>query len=381
MPMSVSTHLNKVRLYQVRNLVQIDIALTQCNVFIGKNGSGKTSLLEAMFLLSRGKSFRHHQPKHYIHHGSGSCTVWGQTGEGDTFAIAKEQDATTTLRHNGMNIAQSQMSKALPMLVIDPSGMDMLEAGSATRRQMLDWLGFYLHEGFYGAWSDYNRLLKQRNALLRPFFSQNSNQIHVWNAFLSQYATAIHAYRQAVFEQWQVGFDALVGELLPKYQHQLCLNYQAGFDTKLSLGEILTHRFAQDVELGYTRIGTHRADIGITIKSPTKSEQAINVLSRGEKKLLIVALRLSQLSLLCQMVKLPTMPIVLIDDIEAELDERAVRILLTALLKLPCQLFITNLDDGIIKTIDDIKQSLNDTKPIAIFDVAEGQVVKRLIES
>lgn len=371
------TYLNKARLYHIRNLVQIDIELGCCNVFLGENGSGKTSLLEAMFLLSRGKSFRHHQPKHYIHHGVDSCTVWGQSSDGSSFAITKAQDATTTLRHNGLAVSQSQMSKELPMLVIDPSGMDALEIGSATRRQMLDWLGFYLCDNFHAVWLEYNRCLKQRNALLRPFFQKNTAQIHAWDAFLSQYATAIHQYRQSVFDKWQVSFGATVTKLLPKYQDELSLTYQAGFDTTMMLGDILKNRLSQDVELGYTRIGTHRADIGINIGSAGKKEQAVNVLSRGEKKLLITALRLSQLSLLSQNLSLPIAPIVLLDDIDAELDERAVKILLKTLMSLPCQLFITSLNERIVKVIDTIKQEVVSDKQVAVFDVSHGKIARR----
>lgn len=366
------SHLAKLRIYDVRNLAHVSLDVKACNVFLGENGSGKTSLLEALFLLARGKSFRHHQPKHYICHNKPSCTVWGEQSTGATLAISKEQDATTTLRHNGMGISQSQMSKLLPLLVIDPSSMDVLEIGSASRRQMLDWLGFYLQDDFHAIWSDYNRLLKQRNALIRPFFNKNQDQLNAWNALLSDCADALHRHRQAVFETWQTSFRTMANTLLPKYHDRLSLSYHAGYDTRQRLADILAQRLPQDVELGYTRIGGHRADVGIHLMSDGKNESAVNVLSRGEKKLLITALRVSQMTLLCQM-PLTVSPLVLIDDLDAELDERACQALLNVLFCLPCQLFITSLNPKLIETLTRLKGE----KSLAVFDVQEGQITQR----
>lgn len=365
-------NLSKVRIYNVRNLRESRLDLARCNVFLGDNGSGKTSLMEAIFLLARGKSFRHHQPKHYIHHAMPSCTVWGENSTGDSLAISKEQDASTTLRHNGANISQSQMSRLLPLLVIDPSSMDVLETGSASRRQMLDWLCFYLQDDFHTAWSNYNRLLKQRNALLRPFFVKNKEQLTAWDVFLSQYATNVHNYRQAVFADWQQSFRTITNTLLPKYHDRLSLSYHAGYDTRVGLGEILAKRLPQDIELGYTRIGVHRADIDIILTHNGKNEHAINVLSRGEKKLLITALRLSQLMLLHHH-RLPSSPLVLIDDLDSELDDGAILALLQALFDLPCQLFISSLNANIVKTLAPFAKEHD----LAVFDIKDGTVTKQ----
>ncbi len=353
--------IRELAIHQVRNLKHARLSLDKYNLFVGDNGSGKTSLLESIFLLSRGKSFRHHQPKHYIHHQYDSCTVWAHLDtehDSYTLALQKHQDATTLLRLDGTPIStQSTLTLRLPVLVIDPSSMALLEEGSNSRRQLLDWLCFHGEAGFYPTWLEYNRLLKQRNALLKSTHAKHT--IHAWDAQLSTAAHRLHDYRQAVFERWRTHLDNSIETLLPQYHAQLTIAYQAGFDTKRSLADILAERLEADIELGYTRIGAHRADIAVGIKlTPTdgqrRHEHAINVLSRGEKKLLITALRLSQLPLVCHaQAPSQSLPAVLIDDIDAELDAHAIEILITQLTRLPCQLFITSLNLETAKRLQD----------------------------
>lgn len=382
--------IERVQVSHLRNLSQLDIQVAQCNVIIGVNGSGKTSLLEAIFLLSRGKSFRHSQPKRYIQHHSEATTVHAKLDCGSTLAIQKQADATTLLRLNQATVYnQSILTEQLPTLLIDPSSMDMLEQGSASRRQLLDWLVFHMKQGFHPQWIAYQRLLKQRNTLLKQTKNLSNTQLaelKSWDKGLATHAALIHHYRAQVFAAWQPYFAQSIAKLLPDYAHNLSLSYSAGYDTSVALDEQLQERLAQDLQLGYTRIGSHRADIHVhwrsesslsfseqtsdkqvtssQVKLPALKEQAANILSRGEKKLLITALRLSQLPLLFDEIMLldsentsdanliKVTPVVLLDDITAELDNRAIDILLSTLAKLPCQVMITSLTANILPIIN-----------------------------
>lgn len=379
--------IDTLKIKDLRNLSDIRMSLGAVNVFVGKNGSGKTSLLEAVFLLSRGKSFRHFEAKRYISHTKDTCTIWAAVGD-DSFAIAKHKDPATKtdLRHNQSPLpSQAVLTKRLPTLIIDPSGMDILEDGSATRRQLLDWLCFHTEDGFHTAWLNYQRLLKQRNALLKtaqatPEHSEKRTaligQIHAWDSGLSEYAHHLHAIRQQAFSRWQTAFSTLIDTLLPAYQGQISLGLLAGFDTDTPLKTHLAQRLAQDIELGYTRVGVHRADLTISLKSPmdngkTHKEQAVNVLSRGEKKLLITALKLSSLTEVCTHATDST-PLVLIDDIDSELDENATDLLLTTLLGLPCQLFISSLNETLVSHLKNRTQ-----KDVRIFSIENGKPTPR----
>ena len=381
--------IERLQVSHLRNLTQLDLQAAGCNVIIGANGSGKTSLLEAIFLLSRGKSFRHHQPKRYIQHHQQAATVHANLTDGSTLAIQKQADATTVLRLNQATVYnQSILTEQLPTLLIDPSSMDMLEQGSASRRQLLDWLVFHMKQGFHPQWMAYQRLLKQRNSLLKQtkhLTAIQHTELKAWDKGLSSHAALIDHYRSRLFEAWQPYFAQSIAQLLPTYAQHLSLSYHAGYDTSMPLDQQLGERLAQDLQLGYTRIGSHRADIHVhwrsdssattadinsaahpqnesTPKLPALKEQAANVLSRGEKKLLITALRLSQLPLLLNADMTADVasaysqsnatPVVLLDDLTAELDYRAIDILLSTLSQLPCQVFMTSLTDDIIPLVN-----------------------------
>ncbi|WP_367111130.1 DNA replication/repair protein RecF [uncultured Psychrobacter sp.] len=431
--------IERLQVSHLRNLSEANLHTAACNVIIGANGSGKTSLLEAVFLLSRGKSFRHHQPKRYIQHHQSAATVYAKLSDKSTLAIQKEVDATTILRLNQNTVYnQSILTEQLPTLLIDPSTMDMLEQGSASRRQLLDWLVFHMKPGFHPQWVAYQRLLKQRNSLLKQTNALNKNQLaelKAWDKGLASHAALINHYREQVFHAWQPYFAQTNTQLLPAYADQLSLSYNAGYDTDIALDIQLNERLEQDMHLGYTRIGNHRADVHVHWRSSSKAintkptetsknpnthlnadnhpntdtgadqeksnsdkalpvlkEQAANVLSRGEKKLLITALRLSQLPLLLNY-EMPSKqkneqtseqneadittnnetrvapkvtPVVLLDDITAELDGRAINILLSTLAQLPCQVFMTSLTDDIVPLVNKLW-----SKP-ALFHVKQG---------
>jgi len=389
--------IERLQISHLRNLTQISLEPAACNVIIGANGSGKTSMLEAIFLLSRGKSFRHHQPKRYIQHHQNNTIVYAKLNDSRTLAIQKQADATTILRLNQTTVYnQSILTEQLPTLLIDPSTMDMLEQGSASRRQLLDWLVFHMKQGFHPQWMAYQRLLKQRNSLLkstRHLTPVQLAELKSWDKGLSNHAALIHHYREQVFTEWQPYFAKSIVQLLPSYAEQLSLSYNAGYDTSVALDVQLNGRLEQDLQLGYTRIGNHRADIHVhwrsdestndlkidtSTKLPTLKEQAANVLSRGEKKLLITALRLSQLPLLLNdresnnsfndNLSSKSTPVVLLDDITAELDDRAIGILLSTLAKLPCQVFMTSLTDDILPLVNELWSQPN------TFHVKQGEI-------
>lgn len=356
------------------------MSLGACNVFVGDNGSGKTSLFEALFLLARGKSFRHFEAKRYITHGTERCIVWAMTDTGERFAIAKHKSADhpSQLRHNDLPIKnQATLTQLLPSVLIDPSGMHILEDGTASRRQLIDWLCFHCKPNFYQNWLAHQRQLKQRNALLKiaqtaqnpaPFIAQ----LHAIDEILVKYATALHNDRQTVFDAWRPHFDDCLAQLLPQYQNAIRLTLLAGFDQKIPLKHHLQERLMQDIEQGYTRVGVHRADVSITLHgtadAPSK-EQAVNVLSRGEKKLLIVALKISGLALLDP----ANPPMVLIDDFDSELDKNARTRLLSLLKDEPYQVFINSVNADIVNELTPIWGEKG--RGVVVYDLQNGQII------
>lgn len=378
--------ITELHIHHFRNIHHAQLQPAMCNVFLGKNGSGKTSILESIYLLSRGKSFRHHQPKHYIEHGYPQTTLFARLQSHDnqqqTVAIEKSLDATTQLRLDGQTVVtQSPLAKLLPALLFEPITLNSLEKGSQARRELLDWLMFHVEPNFHPQWLAYQKLLKQRNSLLKQLASITQlsdwqrQELQAWDTALSSHAAVIHGLRAQIIAIWQTKFKEQVAIFLPHVAEKLRLRYSIGFDPKIGLAALLSERLEQDIELGYTRMGCHRADINIMLDDETTDDSgqrhkfsypATDVLSRGEKKLLMTALRLSQLPLLNQADKIP---LVLLDDITAELDDKALSILLNGLKQVNSQLFITSLSDEILPNIQEIWQ--NDVK---LFHLEKGVI-------
>ena len=329
-------HITRLNIQRVRNLQAVAISgLQPFNVFYGPNGSGKTSILEAIHLLATGRSFRTHIPKNYIHHQAHDAIVFAQS-DTDKIGMQKMQSGEQIIKVNGDLIGtQGQLAKLLPLQVIDPQSTDIIDHGAKARRQLLDWLMFHVEPDFYFAWQYYSRALKQRNSLLKSKRNLTLQELEPWNQMLAQYGEMLHLQRMGIVEQWQSFFENDLKALLPDLT--ISLEYNAGFHVQQGLMADLIQHHQKDVDRRFTEYGPHRADLRLK----TALGDADVVLSRGQKKLLIMALKLSQIAMLHSCNK---ETVVLLDDLTAELDITAQQRLIERLSQLGSQVFITTLD-------------------------------------
>lgn len=352
------THLN---IQRVRNLKTVALQeLQPFNVFYGVNGSGKTSILEAIHLLATGRSFRTHIPKHYIQQHAQDAIVFAQSVS-DKIGMQKLISGEQIIKLNGDHIAtQGQLARLLPLQMIDPLSTDIIDHGAKPRRQLLDWLMFHVEPDFYQTWQFYSRALKQRNSLLKNQRNLSLQDLEPWNEILSRYGEMLHLQRLSIVEQWQQYLAQDLAYLLPNVE--IKLDYQAGFHTELGLLHDLTQHHQKDLDRRYTEYGPHRADLRLR----TPIGDADVVLSRGQKKLLIIALKLSQIAMLHGCNK---ETVVLLDDVTAELDLTAQQRLIERLSQLGSQVFITTLDhESVQKHLHDLSISYQ------LFNVENGTV-------
>ncbi|WP_297427327.1 DNA replication/repair protein RecF [uncultured Acinetobacter sp.] len=352
------THLN---IQRVRNLKTVALQeLQPFNVFYGVNGSGKTSILEAIHLLATGRSFRTHIPKHYIQQHAQDAIVFAQSVS-DKIGMQKLISGEQIIKLNGDHIAtQGQLARLLPLQMIDPLSTDIIDHGAKPRRQLLDWLMFHVEPDFYQTWQFYSRALKQRNSLLKNQRNLSLQDLEPWNEILSRYGEMLHLQRLSIVEQWQQYLAQDLAYLLPNVE--IKLDYQAGFHTELGLLHDLTQHHQKDLDRRYTEYGPHRADLRLR----TPIGDADVVLSRGQKKLLIIALKLSQIAMLHGCNK---ETVVLLDDLTAELDLTAQQRLIGRLSQLGSQVFITTLDHEAVQThLHDLSISYQ------LFNVENGEV-------
>lgn len=328
--------IKRLDVHGVRNLTAADtLSLARLNLFYGLNGSGKSSLLEAVHILGLGRSFRSPQARHYIQDGRPSCTVYAELDSGHALGIAKLMDGTHQLRRNGASINQlAEFAFDLPVQLIHPDGMDLLDGGSRPRRQLLDWLVFHVEHSFYGLWIRYQKALAQRNALLK-LPAANDAEFQVWEAEMARTAQLIDGMRARTVEIWRQHLERVLPVLLPDIA--LRMEYNAGFAADRELAEQWRDTRFRDRERGHTQLGPHRADL--RLKCDLGQVEA--VLSRGQKKLLICALKLAQVAFLHAQDR---RCVVLLDDLASELDAGARQRLLATLFDLQAQVLITSVE-------------------------------------
>lgn len=354
-------YLLQLHIERIRNLTTVVMSeLQPLNVFYGQNGSGKTSILEAIHILATGRSFRTHLPKLYIQHQQKDAVIFAQSHQ-DKMGMQKYLSGEQVIRVNGDNIAtQGQLAKLLPVQHIDPQSSDVLEHGSKPRRQMLDWLMFHVEPLFYPTWQQYGRVLKQRNSLLKQYRTMSFAQLESWNKLLVEYGEQIHLQRVAVVEEWQSYLQKELSYLLPDLK--ITMQYVAGFHAELGLWQDLLAHHDKDVERKTTEYGPHRADL----RFKTPLGDADDVLSRGQKKMLMMALKLSQIAMLSAQNR---ETVVLLDDLTAELDVQAQQRLIARLIELGSQVFVTVLEPSLIQ------QQLDELElKYAMFHVEQGRV-------
>ncbi len=328
----------------------------ELNLISGENGAGKTSILEAIFLLGRGRSFRTRTNERLIRHGQTTLTVFGRTDDMPPRQAGIEVSATdgTRARINGAN-AQSllELSEVLPVQAIDPEIHKLVDQGPERRRRWLDWLVFHVEPSFAVHWARYNRALKQRNAALKAATSN-----------LEPWDTELVANGQAITDARQRALQRLVPLLEQNFERFGGLDVSVGFTTGwlagTALQEALRAHLERDRKMGTTTTGPHRADV--TLRRQHRA--ARETLSRGQQKLTAVAMIVSQLKLLQEEQGLRAT--LLLDDPAAELDEKNLQRLFDELASLRCQMIATSLTP----------ETALFQAPKATFHVEQGRVLR-----
>jgi len=309
------------------------------NLIQGENGSGKSSLLECVYLLGRARSFQTTRVHQVIRHDQAEAQVSGvvvdRPGFRHTLGIRVKRGERELLL-NGIRPASSvELLKTFPVLVITPNSTALLGEGPKRRRQFLDFGVFHHHADFLDTWRRYMKVLGHRNRLLRE---KRIRELSPWDQELDRYGTVVMQAREQYAERLQPLFKATVQRFLPGL-NRLELKTSAGWPGQKSLHQVLQDEIQTDMRQGYTQSGPHRGDFSLHVEG----RSARSYLSRGQTKLLVYALLLAQ-SRLMEHTDSPYPGCLLIDDLASELDERNRYRLLDFLAEQPTQCFITSVD-------------------------------------
>lgn len=357
-------HLSRLKAINLRNLVPLDIEPShEFTLFYGVNGSGKTSILEAIYLLSRGSSFRTNITNRMIAYDADSFTVFGSILDDSqistTIGIERNATGKVQLKVNGEPTATlAELANLLPLQIINPDSYQLLNQGPKFRRAFIDWGVFHVEHGFFTSWQRFQRILKQRNSCLQQ--QMPASQVKAWDTEFVHLANQITFMR----DEYLKGLTPIALEVLNSLidLQGLTLAFHRGWGKDKELVEVLADNFFQDMRLGYTQYGPQRCDLVLRVNG----EPAQDVLSRGEQKLLVLALRLAQGLLLKQ--RASKHCLYLIDDLAAELDPERRKLVLDTLMRLEAQVFITAVEE---KALGELQQFGS----VKMFHVEQGNVL------
>ena len=308
----------------------------RCNLITGENASGKTSLLEAIFFLGRGRSFRSARNELLIRHGASQFSLVARVRQGGiTQPLGLRLSAEgIEARYAGRPVGGlAALATVLPVQAIDPEVHRLVDGGPQERRRYLDWGVFHVEPNFVELWRRYQRALRQRNACLKA--GQANALVQAWDRELVEAGEAVAQHRVR-YLQGLSGAVRAVGQRLLGADIELSLHQ--GWSADRTLPEALEHSLPRDRERGLTHAGPHRADLGLRVAGLPARDRV----SRGQQKLLAATLLLGQLAHDAE--RGSPMAALLVDDPAAELDAGNLERLLDEVIQLPVQLFLTALD-------------------------------------
>lgn len=306
----------KLRSLHLENLRNIASARLEpgpgLNVLHGDNGAGKTTVLESLLLLAKGRSFRSgamasligpEQPLFRI-----VAEIDSDTGASHRLGVERDRESWRG-RLDGETLTHVAAGAHLvPLVLMEPNSHALVSGAPDYRRRYLDWTVFHVKPDFLTEWRRYARALKQRNAALR---SGNRALVASLDPQLVRLGEILHIQRTAVFGALQ----PIIGECLETLSPGLgapVIEYRSGWgDGEFS--EVLAQGLDRDLEMGQTRQGPHRADLSFKIRGRAVRDR----LSRGEQKILAAACLLSQAVLFQQD---GHVPLILLDDLASEFD-------------------------------------------------------------
>lgn len=349
--------LAELSIESLRSVASARLALSaKSNLIYGANGAGKTSVLEAAFLLGRGRTFRHRSTDRLIRRGEPLARVVGhvrQDAVQHVLGVEVAEGATRARIDGETPPALSELARVFPVQVLDPELHCLIEEGPSVRRRWLDWAVFHVEPTFAATWQRYRRALQQRNAAL---VTQDAS-LEAWDDRLVEEGERLGQLRRETIAALEPGWRAVAAELVGL---EIQMSYQAGWERGTTLREALSRALPRDRERHTTSVGPHRAEVALRLAG----RAARDVLSRGQQKLAGASLVLCQLEYLKS--AFGVVPTLLVDDPSAELDHARLDAFIGRVMAIGGQMVVTALS----------KDFRLFGQPEAVFHVEQGAVEK-----
>ena len=282
----------------------------------GANGSGKTSLLEAIYFALQGTSFRSSDKEILRNDGSSWFRIDLKDSK-DSLRTIIFNDAVQKSKKqflvDGNKKARLSANLRIPVVLFEPDDLQLLSGSPTRRRNFLDYFLSQIFPSFQLALARYNKALKQRNNLLKRD-NVSKDELFPWNLMLAEYGAEIISKRQDFLELLNSKIEEVYFEI-SGVKDEIKIDYLGEKVSKNEILAILSENIERDKILGYTNFGPHKHDIQFIFNK----KPAQNVASRGENRSLVLALKFIETDILADLTS--KRPIVLLDDVFSELDD------------------------------------------------------------
>jgi len=293
------------------------------NCFVGKNGVGKTNVLDAIYYLSFAKSYFNPIAVQNIRHEQNFFVVEGDykiSDRKEKIICSLKRGQKKVLKRNGKAYEKfSDHIGQIPLVIISPSDRDLVIEGSDTRRKFIDGVISQQDKGYLQDLIAYNKVLSQRNALLKYFAANRTfdlTNLEVYNDQMIGYGSRIYEKRKDFLEKFIPIFNEKY-QIISNDKEQVNLSYKSQLQNA-SLQNLLLNSLEKDKVLQYTTVGIHKDDLNFEIGAHSIKKFG----SQGQQKSYLIALKLAQFEFIKQQSNIT--PILLLDDIFDKLDESRV---------------------------------------------------------
>lgn len=308
--------LDRLDIARLRCVTDASLALRPgINLITGDNGAGKTSVIESLYVLSHGRSFRGRVRDGLIQHGEAGLRLfaqWRDANASEHRAGLEHDGKQWQARVDGESVKTlADLASRIAIVCFEPGSHALLGGAAEIRRRFVDWGLFHVEPVFLDCWRRYSRALRQRNVLLKS--ASEVGSLEAWEHELQLCGDQITAMREAYLAQWEQALLSATRQFLPELPAAK-VSFVRGWRQEDTLAEALKLSRERDQVLGFTSVGPHRADWRLSFGRLGAKEG----LSRGQTKLAALACVLAQAQQFAA--TLGDWPIVCLDDLASELD-------------------------------------------------------------